>query len=237
MEKLKMLYEGKAKKVYKTQRENQYIVYYKDDATAGNGAKKGTIQQKGKINNRISSILFEVLEREGISTHFIERLNDREMLVKAVKILPLEVLVRNITAGSLSKRLGLEEGIILESPVLEFCYKNDALGDPMINEDHIEMLKLATPEEVTFIKETALKVNTVLVKFFKKLGVQLVDFKLEFGRDGNEILLADEISPDTCRLWDKETKEKLDKDRFRRDLGNIEEGYEEILKRLLKGDK
>lgn len=237
MRKLEMLYEGKAKKVYKTEKEDQYIVYYKDDATAGNGAKKGTIQEKGKMNNAISSILFEILEKEGIPTHFVKKLNEREMLVKAVKILPLEVLVRNITAGSLCKRLGLEEGIILQKPVLEFCYKNDDLGDPMVNEDHIQMLKLVTEEEVNFIKKMALKVNTILKEFFDELGIQLVDFKLEFGKYHDSILLADEISPDTCRFWDKETKEKLDKDRFRRDLGKIEEGYEEVLNRLLKGEK
>lgn len=232
-----MLYEGKAKKVYKTENKDQYIVYYKDDATAGNGAKKGTIQEKGKMNNMISSILFEALEKEGVSTHFIEKLNDRKMLVKAVEIVPIEVLVRNITAGSLSKRLGVEEGIQLDHTVLEFCYKNDELGDPMINEDHIQMLKLATPEEVATIKEIALKVNDVLKGFFEKMGIQLVDFKLEFGRFNGSILLADEISPDTCRLWDSKTGEKLDKDRFRRDLGKVEEGYEEVLNRLSKGGK
>lgn len=232
-----MLYEGKAKKVYKTENKDQYIVYYKDDATAGNGAKKGTIQEKGKMNNMISSILFEALEKEGVSTHFIEKLNDRKMLVKAVEIVPIEVLVRNITAGSLSKRLGVEEGIQLDHTVLEFCYKNDELGDPMINEYHIQMLKLATPEEVATIKEIALKVNDVLKGFFEKMGIQLVDFKLEFGRFNGSILLADEISPDTCRLWDSKTGEKLDKDRFRRDLGKVEEGYEEVLNRLSKGGK
>lgn len=236
MKKLEMLYEGKAKKVYTTEAEDRYIIEYKDDATAFNGVKKGTIVDKGIINNAMSSYLFEVLEERGIPTHYIEKLNDRDMLVKKVEIIPLEVLVRNIAAGSLSKRLGLAEGTELPVTVLEFCYKNDDLGDPMINEYHIEVLGLATPEEVEKIKEMALRINDILIERFKKAGIKLVDFKLEFGRCGDQVVLADEISPDTCRLWDAETNEKLDKDRFRRDLGMVEESYQEVLKRLLGGE-
>lgn len=232
MNKLKKIYEGKAKQVFSTENEEQYIVYFKDDATAGNGLKKGTIQEKGEMNNAISSILFQALEEKGIATHFIKKINERDMLVKAVGIIPIEVLVRNITAGSLSKRLGLKEGIVLDKTVLEFCYKKDELGDPMINEDHIEILNIATPQEVEIIKEMSLKINEILKGIFKEQGILLVDFKLEFGRHYENILLADEISPDTCRLWDITTGEKLDKDRFRRDLGKVEEGYHEVLNRL-----
>lgn len=232
MEKIKLLYEGKAKKVYTTEDSKEYIVHFKNDATAGNGLKKGSIKEKGRINNSISSILFEVLESKGVSTHYIKKLNDVEMLVKALEIIPLEVLVRNVTAGSLSKRMGLKEGIVLDKTIVEFCYKKDELGDPMINEDHIDMLKLATPGEVKIIKDLSLKINRILQDIFKELDIQLVDFKLEFGRVDNGILLADEISPDTCRLWDMNTAEKLDKDRFRRDLGSVEEAYLEVLNRL-----
>ncbi len=233
MEKLDMLYEGKAKKVYKTEDERYYIVEYKDDATAFNGLKKGTIVNKGVMNNEISARLFKLLEEKGVETHQVEKLNDREVLVKRVKIVPLEVLVRNYAAGSLSKRLGLEEGLKLNSTVLEFCYKDDALGDPMINDYHIKAMGIATEKEVEEITKMAFKVNEVLSEYMLSKGIILVDFKLEFGKtpDG-KIILADEISPDTCRLWDADTHEKLDKDRFRRDLGKVEEGYMEVVKRL-----
>ena len=233
MNKLEMLYEGKAKKVYKTDSENQYIVEYKDDATAFNGLKKGTIVEKGVMNNTISSKLFEMLEQKGIRTHFIEKLSDREMLVKKVEIVPLEVLVRNYAAGSLTKRYGIPEGTKLNTTVLEFCYKNDELGDPFINEYHIKAMELAAEEEVKTIEKAALKINEILIQFMKEINIDLVDFKLEFGRTPEgEIILADEISPDTCRLWDASTHEKLDKDRFRRDMGKVEEGYMEVVRRL-----
>lgn len=233
MEKFEMLYEGKAKKVFRTDSEDMYIVEYKDDATAFNGLKKGTIVEKGIMNNQISSKLFEVLEENGVRTHFVKRLSDREMLVKKVTIVPLEVLVRNYAAGSLSKRLGLEEGLKLKTTVLEFCYKDDALGDPMINEYHIKAMDFATEAEVEKIKEMSFKVNEVLISYMKERGIELVDFKLEFGKTpSGEIILADEISPDTCRLWDSLTHEKLDKDRFRRDMGKVEEGYKEVVSRL-----
>ena len=220
IEKTTQLYEGKAKKVYNTTDENCYIVSYKDDATAFNGLKKGTIEGKGSINNRVSNYLMSLLEKEGIPTHVVEQLNDRETVVKKVKIVPLEVIVRNIAAGSLSKRLGLPEGTKLASPVLEFCYKDDALGDPMVNEYHIYAMNIATPEELKEIADYSFRVNDFLIKFLSKCNIDLVDFKIEFGRtpDG-KIILADEISPDTCRFWDSTTHEKLDKDRFRRDLG------------------
>ncbi|AFK87578.1 MULTISPECIES: phosphoribosylaminoimidazolesuccinocarboxamide synthase [Thermoanaerobacterium] len=234
MEKLSMLYEGKAKKVYKTTDEDYYIIEYKDDATAFNGIKKGTIQNKGVLNNEISAILFELLEKEGIPTHFVKKLSDREMLVKSVEIYPIEVLIRNYAAGSISKRLGIEEGTKLKRTVLEFCYKNDELGDPFINEYHIEAMELATKEEVDTIKEYSFKINDILSKFFTSKNIILVDFKLEFGKSKDGIVLADEISPDTCRFWDSVTKEKLDKDRFRRDLGNVEGAYVEVLNRLEK---
>jgi phosphoribosylaminoimidazole-succinocarboxamide synthase len=232
LKKLEMLYEGKAKKVYKTDSEDSYIVYYKDDATAGNGAKKGTILDKGIVNNRMSGMLFKMLEKEGVPNHFMELLSDREQLVKAVEIVPLEVIVRNLSAGSFSKRYGVEEGILFDQPIVEFSYKVDELGDPLINDSHILALKLATEEEIEKIKGMALKVNQVLSDFFLTKNLKLVDFKLEFGKHKGEIILADEISPDTCRLWDTETGEKMDKDRFRRDLGGIEEAYQEVMKRL-----
>lgn len=232
MNKLEMLYEGKAKKVYKTEDEKKYIVSYKDDATAFNGVKKGTIAEKGIVNNKMSALLFRLLEEKGIPTHFEKLLNDREMLVKAVKILPLEVIVRNVVAGSLAKRLGLEEGTILKNTVLEFCYKNDELGDPMVNEDHILAVELSTKEQLETVREYALKVNEILVPFFLDRGLKLIDFKLEFGLYEGAVILADEISPDTCRLWDAATNKKMDKDRFRRDLGDVEQTYQEVLARL-----
>ena len=234
MEKKEQLYEGKAKKVFATDDPNLVIVSYKDDATAFNGLKKGTIEGKGSINNRVSNYLMSLLEKEGIPTHVVEQLNDRETVVKKVKIVPLEVIVRNIAAGSLSKRLGIPEGTKLASPVLEFCYKDDALGDPMVNEYHTYAMNIATPEELKEIADYSFRVNDFLIKFLSKCNIDLVDFKIEFGRtpDG-KIILADEISPDTCRFWDSTTHEKLDKDRFRRDLGGVEDAYHEILKRLL----
>ena len=232
--KVKQLYEGKAKKVYETEDKNFYIVSYKDDATAFNGLKKGTIEGKGVVNNRVTNFLMKMLEEKGIPTDFVEELNDRETVVKAVKIVPLEVIVRNIAAGSLSKRLGIAEGVKLNSTVLEYCYKDDELGDPMINEYHIAALNIATKKELEEISNYAFKINEILRDYLKQDNI---DFKLEFGRlaDG-KIVLADEISPDTCRFWDSKTGEKLDKDRFRRDLGNEKEAYQEVIKRLL-GDK
>ncbi|MFI3210796.1 MAG: phosphoribosylaminoimidazolesuccinocarboxamide synthase [Peptostreptococcaceae bacterium] len=228
-----MLYEGKAKQIFATENENEYRVYYKDDATAFNGEKKGTISSKGILNNKISTVMFEMLEKNGVETHYIECLSDREMLVKKVDIVLVEVIIRNITAGSFCKRLGVEEGLILDEPIFELCYKNDDFGDPLINEDHVVALKLATREELKTIKEQTLKINDLMKKFFIDMNLKLVDFKLEFGRDVNgNVILADEISPDTCRLWDKETNEKLDKDRFRRDLGDLVKGYEEVLSRI-----
>ena len=234
MEKTNLLYEGKAKKVYETNDPALLIVDYKDDATAFNGLKKGTIAGKGEINNRVTNHLMKLLEKNGVPTHFVEELSPRETVVKRVSIVPLEVIVRNIAAGSLSKRLGLPEGTKLAHTVLEFCYKDDALGDPMVNEYHIYAMNLATPEEVKTISDYALRVNEILAEFLSHAKIELIDFKLEFGRlpDGT-IILADEISPDTCRFWDSETGEKLDKDRFRRDLGNVEGAYKEILHRLL----
>lgn len=232
MEKLEMLYEGKAKKVYKTTEDDQYIVMYKDDATAFNGVKKGQIENKGVVNNKMSSLLFAMLEEKGVPTHFEKMLNDREQLVKAVEIIPLEVIVRNVAAGSLAKRLGLEEGTQMDKTVIEFCYKKDELGDPMINESHIDALGLATPEEIETIKQLSLKINEILLEFFLAKEIKLIDFKLEFGRYNDKVILADEISPDTARLWDAKTDRKLDKDRFRRDLGDVEETYAEVLSRL-----
>lgn len=234
MKKLEQLYEGKAKKVYSTDVDGVYIVDYKDDATAFNGEKKGTIVGKGVINNRVTNHLMKMLEKEGIPTHLVEQLSDRETAVKAVKIVPLEVIVRNVAAGSLSKRLGLPEGTPMKRTVLEFSYKDDELGDPMINDYHIFALELCTPEELDIIKDYALRINDILREYFKSLNIDLIDFKLEFGRlaDGT-IVLADEISPDTCRFWDSTTHEKLDKDRFRRDMGNVEGAYREILHRLM----
>lgn len=232
MVKLEMLYEGKAKKIFKTDVEDVLIVDYKDDATAFNGLKKGTIIGKGIVNNRMSNYIFSLLEKEGVPTHFIEELSDRETAVKAVEIVPLEVIMRNIAAGSFSKHMGVKEGSGFLCPILEFSYKNDDLGDPFINDDYALALGLATKEEIETIKKMAHKVNEVLIDFFKKAGLDLIDFKIEFGRYRGEIILADEISPDTCRLWDCDTKEKLDKDRFRRDLGNVEGAYQEVYKRL-----
>lgn len=233
MEKRNQLYEGKAKKVYETDAQGLLIVSYKDDATAFNGLKKGTISGKGIINNRMSNILMQRLERGGIPTHFVEELNERETVVRRVSIVPLEVIVRNIAAGSFSQRYGVVEGEVFASPTIEFSYKNDELGDPLLNDYHAIALKLATVEELETIKRYAFAVNEQLKSFWKDCGVTLVDFKLEFGRLGNgTIVLADEISPDTCRLWDSRTGEKLDKDRFRRDLGGVEDAYAEVMKRL-----
>ena len=229
---MKMLYEGKAKQVFETENANEYLVHYKDDATAFNGEKKGTIHDKGVLNNKISSFFFELLTKEGVPNHFAKRLNDRDQLVKKLQILPLEVIVRNIVAGSLSKRLGIEEGTPCKRPILEFCYKNDDLGDPFVNEDQILALDWATEEQIALIRKYAMKVNEVLKKFLADKKVTLVHFKLEFGVHNGEVLLGDEISPDTCRFWDSETNEKLDKDRFRRDLGNVEDAYKEMLFRL-----
>ncbi len=232
MKKLDMLYEGKAKKVFKTDIEDVYVVDYKDDATAFNGLKKGTIVGKGVINNRMSNHLFQLLEKEGVPTHFIEELSERETAVKKVEIVPLEVIIRNFSAGSFAKKLGIEEGRKLLTPTLEFSYKDDDLGDPMINDYYAIAIGVATREEIERISEMAFKVNEVLKKYFAECGIELVDFKIEFGRHKDEIILADEISPDTCRLWDINTHEKLDKDRFRRDLGNVEGAYNEVFKRL-----
>lgn len=234
MKKCEMLYEGKAKKVYTTEDPELYIVDYKDDATAFNGLKKGTISGKGVINNRVTNHLMKMLEGKGIPTHFVEELSDRETVVKKVKIVPLEVIVRNIAAGSMSKRLGIEEGTVLPTTVLEYSYKNDDLGDPLINDYHALAMQLCTREELDQIASYAFKINEILKAFFKEINIDLVDFKLEFGKlsDGT-IVLADEISPDTCRFWDATTHEKLDKDRFRRDMDNVDEGYHEIMKRLL----
>jgi len=233
-EKLEQLYEGKAKRVYATQDPEVVIVSYKDDATAFNGLKKGTITGKGAINNRMTNNLMRRLEEKGVPTHYIQELSDRETAVKKVAIVPLEVIIRNISAGSFSKRYGVEEGIVFEAPTIEFSYKNDDLGDPMLNDYHALALKLATAGEIELIKKYAFAVNELLKVFMKEIGIDLVDFKLEFGKtaDGT-IVLADEISPDTCRLWDETTHEKLDKDRFRRDLGGAEEAYEEVMRRLM----
>ena len=233
MEKTVQLYEGKAKKVFATTDPDKVIVSYKDDATAFDGTKKGTIVGKGSINNRMTNYLMQLLEKNGIPTHFVEELNDRETVVKKVSIVPLEVIIRNISAGSFAKRYGVEEGIVFAEPTIEFSYKNDELHDPLMNSYHALALGLATKEEIEQIKTMAFKINAILKEYFLKLNVKLVDFKLEFGRlpDGS-IVLADEISPDTCRYWDADTNEKLDKDRFRRDLGNVEDAYKEILKRL-----
>ena len=234
MEKRAQMYEGKAKRVYATDDASKVIVSYKDDATAFNGLKKGTIAGKGVINNKMSNFLMQILEKEGVKTHFVEELSDRDTLVKKVSIVPLEVIIRNISAGSFAKRYGVEEGVVFDAPTIEFSYKNDDLGDPLLNEYHALALKLATKAEIEQIKEMAFKVNATLKEYFKKLNVTLVDFKLEFGKtvDG-EIVLADEISPDTCRFWDSTTGEKLDKDRFRRDLGGVEGAYQEMMRRLM----
>ena len=233
-EKKEQLYEGKAKKVYATDDPEVVIVSYKDDATAFNGLKKGTISGKGAINNRMTNNMKRRLEHKGVPTHYVEELNDRETAVKKVSIVPLEVIVRNISAGSFAKRYGVEEGIVFDEPTFEFSYKNDDLGDPLLNTSHALALKLATREEIALIRKYTMMVNDLLKGFMKEIGIDLVDFKLEFGKtsDGT-IVLADEISPDTCRLWDEKTHEKLDKDRFRRDLGGAEEAYEEVMRRLM----
>lgn len=233
MEKLEQLYEGKAKKIFATSDPELCIVSYKDDATAFNGLKKGTIVGKGVINNKMSNFLMQMLEKEGVPTHFVEQLSDRDTVVKKVSIVPLEVIIRNISAGSFAKHYGVEEGIVFDEPTIEFSYKNDDLGDPLLNAYHAIALKLATREEIEQIKSMAFKVNEVLKAYMLTLGVRLVDFKLEFGKTADgKIVLADEISPDTCRLWDKDTNEKLDKDRFRRDMGGVEDAYNEMMKRL-----
>ncbi|MDE7156995.1 MAG: phosphoribosylaminoimidazolesuccinocarboxamide synthase [Lachnospiraceae bacterium] len=232
MKKLELLYEGKAKKVWTTEDEDVLIVDYKDDATAFNGEKKGTIVGKGVVNNRMTNHVFKILETRGVPTHLVEELSDRETAVKKVEIVPLEVIIRNVAAGSFSKKLGIEEGRKLLEPTLEFSYKDDALGDPMINDYYAIGIGAATREEIDKITEYAFKVNEVLKEYFLGAGMELIDFKIEFGRYHGDIILADEISPDTCRLWDVNTHEKLDKDRFRRDLGNVEEAYNEVFKRL-----
>lgn len=227
-----LLYEGKAKKIYETNNPDIVIIEYKDDATAFDGTKKGIIHGKGIVNNKVSNYFFKLLESKGIPTHFVEEIDERRTAVKKVEIIPVEVIVRNIAAGSLCKRLGLEEGTVLKRPVLEFCYKNDALHDPQINEYHILALDLATEDEINKIVEYSFKINQILKEYLKNVNINLVDFKLEFGRYKGSVILADEISPDTCRFWDMDTKEKLDKDRFRRDLGKVEEAYKEVLSRL-----
>lgn len=232
MEKGEQLYEGKAKKVYLTDDPDILIVSYKDDATAFNGLKKGTISGKGIINNRMANLLFQKLEKEGIPTHYIQELNDRETAVRSVEIIPLEVIVRNVAAGSFSERLGVEEGTELAEPTLEFSYKNDELGDPMINSYYAKALRLATEREIEIIKKYAFKINEVLKWEYEAAGLHLIDFKIEFGRFHGQVILADEISPDTCRLWDAQSGEKMDKDRFRRDLGNVEDAYIQVAKRL-----
>ena len=233
MEKREQMYEGKAKKVFATDDANYCIVSYKDDATAFNGLKKGTISGKGVVNNKMSNYLMQLLEKEGVPTHYVEELNDRETVVKKVSIVPLEVIIRNVDAGSFSKRLGVEEGTALKTTILEFCYKNDDLGDPMVNDYHILAMGYATEEDLNTIKTLTFKINEFLKDFFKKINVDLIDFKIEFGKTADgQIVLADEISPDTCRFWDATTHEKLDKDRFRRDLGGVEDAYQEMMKRI-----
>jgi phosphoribosylaminoimidazole-succinocarboxamide synthase len=227
-----LIYEGKAKKIYTTGHPDEVLQYFKDDATAFNAQKRGTILEKGIINNKVSERLFRLLEQSGVPTHFVERKSDREMLTKKVTIVPVEVVVRNVVAGSLAKRLGLKEGDVIQPPIVEWYYKNDALGDPLVADDHVRLLKLATPEQLTEIRRLALKVNGVLQPFFAERRMILVDFKLEFGVHNGRLILADEISPDTCRFWDQGTKESMDKDRFRKDLGGIEEAYREVLKRV-----
>lgn len=234
MEKLKQIYEGKAKKLFETKDPDLLIQEFKDDATAFDATKRGTIVNKGVINNKLSEKIFGLLERKGVPTHFVKRLNDRDMLVKRVKIVPIEVTMRNIVAGGMSKLLGMDEGIILKEPVLEYHFKEDKLHDPLINEYHVRALGIATDKELDSIDKYSFKVNDELKKFFDSKGLILVDFKLEFGRYKGKIILADEVSPDTCRLWDKITKEKLDKDRFRRDMGNVEEAYQEVLRRVME---
>lgn len=229
---MNMLYEGKAKKIFEAEDKDQVIIYYKDDATAFNGAKKSEISGKGVLNNSITTMIFELLHKNGIETHFIEKLSEREQLCKKVEIVPLEVIVRNVAAGSMAKRLGIEEGRELNTTIFEICYKNDEFGDPLINDYHAVALGLTTFEELKTIYDTTSKINDILKEFFLKQNIKLIDFKIEFGRFKGKVILADEISPDTCRFWDANTNEKLDKDRFRRDLGNVEEAYCEILKRI-----
>ena len=237
MEKKEQMYEGKAKKVFATDDENYCIVSYKDDATAFNGLKKGTIRGKGVVNNKMSNYLMKLLEKEGVPTHYAKELSDRETLVKKVSIVPLEVIVRNVAAGSFSKRFGVEEGTKLLCPTLEYCYKDDDLGDPMVNDYHILACGWASKEDLDTIAKYTFKVNECLIKFFKSINVDLIDFKIEFGKTADgKIILADEISPDTCRLWDADTHEKLDKDRFRRDMGGVEQAYEEMMKRIFGGN-
>jgi phosphoribosylaminoimidazole-succinocarboxamide synthase len=232
MEIKEMMYEGKAKKVFSTDKKDEVVVYYKDDATAFNGEKKGQIEDKGIFNNAISSTIFELLEKNGVKSHYIKKLSDREQLCKKVEIVPLEVIVRNVAAGSMAKRLGIAEGTELNTTIFEICYKNDALGDPLINDYHAVAIGLTTFDELKQIYAMTAKINEVLKAMFLKQNIKLIDFKIEFGRYNGEVLLADEISPDTCRFWDATTNEKLDKDRFRRDLGNVKEAYVEILKRI-----
>jgi len=234
MEKLEKIYEGKAKILYSTKEKNQLIQYFKDDATAFNNLKKDVISRKGILNNIISEYIMLEMSKNNIPTHFIKRLSEREQLIKKVTIIPLEVIIRNITAGSMAKRLGIEEGLILSGPVFEICYKKDELGDPIINDDHaIKVLQVISTEQLNQIKEYTLKINQILQKIFSNINIKLVDFKIEFGFDDqNKIILADEISPDSCRLWDKDTNNKMDKDRFRRDLGGLVEAYEEVATRL-----
>lgn len=227
-----LIYEGKAKKLFTTGHPDEVLQYFKDDATAFNAQKRGTILDKGIINNKVSERLFRLLEESGVPTHFVERKSDREMLTKKVTIVPIEVVVRNVIAGSLAKRLGLKEGEAIQPPIVEWYYKNDGLGDPLIADEHVRLLKLATPEQMAEIKGLALKVNSVLQPFFAERRMVLVDFKLEFGVHNGRLILADEISPDTCRFWDQATRESMDKDRFRKDLGKIEEAYQEVLKRV-----
>jgi len=234
MEKIEKIYEGKAKALYTTSDPDLLIQYFKDEATAFDGKKKGTIEQKGVLNNKISTRIFKYLEERGVRTHFVEMLNDREMLVKKLRIIPVEVVVRNIVAGSLSKRLGIEEGTVLKEPVLELFYKSDPLGDPMINRCHAMVFGFATADELDQMEAAALKVNKILSEFFDERGIILVDYKLEFGEHKGEVLLGDEITPDGCRLWDKQTREKMDKDRFRRDLGKVEEAYQKVLKKVME---
>lgn len=233
MKKMEQIYEGKAKKVFATDDPGIVIVDYKDDATAFNGLKKGTITGKGVVNNKVSNHFFRLLESKGIPTHYVEQLSDRETAVKRVKILPVEVIVRNRAAGSFSKRMGVEEGTELACPILEYSYKNDELGDPFINSYYIRALNLATDAEMELVKNYSFRINDILTAYLDELGIELIDFKLEFGLNDGKVILADEISPDTCRFWDKETHKKLDKDRFRRDLGEVEEAYREIIKRLM----
>jgi len=233
IEKREMLYEGKAKKIYKTDDPDLLWVEYKDDATAFNGLKKGTISNKGVLNNLISSHFFELLSQKGVPNHFVKKISDREQIVKKLDIILVEVIVRNLAAGSISKRVGIEEGVEFDMPVVEYCYKNDELSDPLINDDHIRVLKLAADEQMKQIRSIALKVNEILKEYLKDKCIVLVDFKLEFGMHKGEVMLGDEISPDTCRFWDSKTKEKLDKDRFRRDLGRVEDAYKEVYNRLV----